>query len=260
MSRCPITPKITKSIANQHPTSGSAPGAALFFSTYEFSKKTLQNIGGERTPEAAIHMTAASFGEVVACLIRVPTEIVKQRMQTGMYSSFNEALLKTYQAQGVMGFYQGFGTTLMREIPFAFVQFPIYEALKKTIRKFKESNGSSLYSIESAFCGSFSGAIAAAVTTPLDVIKTRLMLGSDAHGIPYNGFLDTYSRLRIEGLEKARSTPSASTLGRLLGSYNIFFSGVGPRVMWISIGGFVFFGAYEQSVNVIQSASGTVSL
>lgn len=34
-----------------------------------------------------------------------------------------------------------------------------------------------MHSYESAICGSFSGAIAAAVTTPLDVMKTRLMLG-----------------------------------------------------------------------------------
>lgn len=34
-----------------------------------------------------------------------------------------------------------------------------------------------VHSYESAICGSFSGAIAAAVTTPLDVMKTRLMLG-----------------------------------------------------------------------------------
>lgn len=28
--------------------------------------------------------------------------------------------------------------------------------------------------------------------------------------------------------------------------FRVFFAGVQPRVMWISIGGFVFFGAYEQ--------------
>jgi solute carrier family 25 S-adenosylmethionine transporter 26 len=31
---------------------------------------------------------------------------------------------------------------------------------------------------EAAACGSFAGAIAAALTTPLDVMKTRLMLGT----------------------------------------------------------------------------------
>jgi solute carrier family 25 (mitochondrial S-adenosylmethionine transporter), member 26 len=31
---------------------------------------------------------------------------------------------------------------------------------------------------EAAICGSISGAIAAALTTPLDLIKTRMMLGA----------------------------------------------------------------------------------
>ena len=34
--------------------------------------------------------------------------------------------------------------------------------------------------------------------------------------------------------------------------WRIFFSGIQPRVMWIGIGGFVFFGAYEQSINLIN--------
>ena len=29
--------------------------------------------------------------------------------------------------------------------------------------------------------------------------------------------------------------------------WRVFFSGIGARVMWISIGGFVYFGAYEQA-------------
>ena len=82
---------------------------------------------------------------------------------------------------------------------------------------------------ESAACGSISGAIAAAATTPLDVVKTRLMLGTDAYGKKYSGMLSTFQRvLAEEGL-------------------SALFSGVAPRVMWIGIGGFVFFGAYEKS-------------
>lgn len=48
---------------------GSAPGAALFFSTYEMSKQILNNrnssSSGYHVPQPAIHMIAASIGETV---------------------------------------------------------------------------------------------------------------------------------------------------------------------------------------------------
>ena len=54
---------------------GSAPNAALFFAAYETSKGVL------RRDSPFNHMIAASIGEISACLIRVPVEIVKQRRQ-----------------------------------------------------------------------------------------------------------------------------------------------------------------------------------
>lgn len=131
-----------------------------------------------------------------------------------------------------MGLFNGFGITVMREIPFSAIQFPIYEGLKVAWGK---QRGHEVDSYQAAACGSFAGGVAAAITTPLDVIKTRLMLGADAKGVPYQGSLDVAARvLRDEGMP-------------------VFFSGVQPRVMWISIGGFVFFGAYEASKRLFLS-------
>jgi solute carrier family 25 S-adenosylmethionine transporter 26 len=106
---------------------GSAPGAALFFSTYETSKQLLQG----SLPDPVVHMTAASCGEVAACLVRVPTEVVKQRMQAGLGGSAIRTIKTIIASEGgVSGLYRGFGITIMREIPFAFIQFPIYEYAK----------------------------------------------------------------------------------------------------------------------------------
>jgi solute carrier family 25 S-adenosylmethionine transporter 26 len=60
---------------------GSAPGAAFFFAVYEMIKA---NLSSSNAPPALVHMLAASFGETVACSVRVPTEVIKQRMQTSM--------------------------------------------------------------------------------------------------------------------------------------------------------------------------------
>ena len=56
--------------------------------------------------------------------------------------------------------------------------------------------------------------------------------------------VDTVQRIVSEAREVAPG---------LRGQVKVFFAGVEPRVMWISIGGFIFFGAYEQSIRLFQS-------
>lgn len=62
------------------------------------------------------------------------------------------------------------------------------------------------------------------------------------------------SRLAAEArekfaLENSGTNATQPSLGRSY--FRVFFAGVQPRVMWISIGGFVFFGAYEQALKVV---------
>ena len=55
-----------------------------------------------------------------ACLIRVPTEVVKTRMQTSTYGSLAGSSLAAAKLvlsqEGLRGFYRCFGTTVMREV------------------------------------------------------------------------------------------------------------------------------------------------
>ena len=130
---------------------GSAPGAALFFSTYETVKSELT----ERFDPAyhpACYMASSAFGEVAACWIRVPTENIKQKMQAGLYNNTTECLRAISRSgRGGSGFYKGYAATVSREIPFSFIQFPIYETLKK---QWSEWQDSEVTPIQSAVCGS----------------------------------------------------------------------------------------------------------
>ncbi|KAI8873211.1 mitochondrial carrier [Ramicandelaber brevisporus] len=211
---------------------GSAPGAALFFVGYEKTKAALVRQFGtskDGLPSPFIHMAAASLGEIAACIARVPTEVVKQRMQAGQHSSIADAIRNIAKSDAglVRGLYRGYLTTVAREIPFTCIQFSLYEALRasyaKRLGRERLDDG-----LRSAMCGFVSGGVAAGLTTPLDVVKTRVMLSRSG------SMWDTAKEIvREEG-------PRALTKGFV------------PRVIWISIGGFIFLGAYEQSKIILS--------
>ena len=245
---------------------GSAPGAAFFFCTYETTKSALASSpwswgGSSRSsldgvPLAAHpfdHMLAASLGEIAACAVRVPTEVVKQRAQAGRHggSSLSSllAILSQRSSVGVVGvwreLYRGWGITVLREVPFTVIQFPLWEALKAWGRDRRERTGLGLFgdvravgdaagaqsevsAAESALYGSLSGGVAAAVTTPLDVLKTRVMLAAQRESV-------------------------MSVMREILRNHGVrpFFAGIGPRVMWISAGGAIFLGSYQWAVNTL---------
>ncbi|KAF8625957.1 hypothetical protein AX17_006682 [Amanita inopinata Kibby_2008] len=210
---------------------GSAPGAAVFFSTYDTLKQH-----SPLPPEWApiTHMTSASVGEVAACLVRVPTEVIKTRMQTSTYGSLGHSSLAAarlvYTTQGLRGFYQGFSITVMREIPFTSLQFPLYELLKAKLSK--RLGRKPLYAHEAAVCGSIAGGVAAALTTPLDVLKTRVML--DLRGTSKGAMPSLLERTRLIWVNEGAKA---------------LFAGVVPRTLWISAGGAVFLGVYEWAIH-----------
>ncbi|XP_072136631.1 mitochondrial S-adenosylmethionine carrier protein isoform X3 [Mobula birostris] len=130
---------------------GSFPNAALFFVTYECTKSVLGPLLS--TKEAPlIHMFAASLGEMVACIIRVPTEVVKQRSQACPTLGTQQVLIETIKQEGILGLYRGFESTVKREIPFAVVQFPLWEFLK-ALWSWKQNHA--VDSWQSAVCGAF---------------------------------------------------------------------------------------------------------
>ncbi|KAG8527503.1 uncharacterized protein KY384_007655 [Bacidia gigantensis] len=232
---------------------GSAPGAALFFVSYEGVKDGLRKLrngtngspldersikrdGGQAIArsEPVEHMIAASIGEIAACAVRVPTEVVKQRAQALQGHGSLEVLRKILEQRNQIGvagvrreMYRGWSITIMREVPFTIIQFPIWEALKGYRKKSKASD--TISAIESGLFGSIAGAIAAGLTTPLDVLKTRMMLAREKQSMVSM----VRQILRDDG-------PRA------------LISGLGPRIMWISAGGAVFLGSYQWAYNQLQ--------
>ncbi|PKI79327.1 hypothetical protein CRG98_000272 [Punica granatum] len=206
---------------------GVLPASALFVGVYEPTKQKLLRMLPENL-SAVAHLTAGAIGGIAASLIRVPTEVVKQRMQTGQFKSAPDAVRLILSKEGFKGFYAGYGSFLLRDLPFDAVQFCIYEQLRIGYRVAAQRD---LNDPENAIIGAFAGALTGAITTPLDVIKTRLMVQGSAN--QYRGVFDCVQTIvREEG-------PSA------------LLKGIGPRVLWIGIGGSIFFGVLESTKRIL---------
>ena len=165
---------------------GAVPGGALFFGVYEYSRSGLQSHISPQytwTLDAAAACTAAT----ASCVLRTPAIVVQQRMQVGQFSTLPAAVHGIIAEGGIAAFYSGLGVSIAREIPFAFIQFPVYEGLKRLwISSMERHNVDApkpeLSPLQGAVCGSVAGSAAAAVTTPFDLLKTRQMLGGAQHG------------------------------------------------------------------------------
>ena len=84
-------------------------------------------------------------------------------------------------------------------------------------------------------CAGGAAVITVTFIHPIDTVKTRLQVSG-------TGNARNYAELGLAG--------TCSTIAKEEG-WSALFSGLGPRVGWITIGGFVFFGAYEKAQEML---------
>lgn len=170
---------------------GSTASSAVYFGTCEFGKSILSK--WPQYPSVLIPPTAGAMGNIVSSAIMVPKELITQRMQAGAKGRSWEVLLRILEKDGVLGLYAGYSATLLRNLPAGVLSYSSFEYLKAAVlSRTKQAN---LEPFQSVCCGALAGAISASLTTPLDVVKTRLM--TQVHGDAVNKVAATmYSGVR----------------------------------------------------------------
>eukprot|EP01134_Creolimax_fragrantissima_P000193 CFRG0193T1 len=125
---------------------------------------------------------AAVAGDISSSVVKVPREIIVQRLQTGLYNSTAHAVKSIIAEEGFRGFFTGYWSTAIRDIPFMIILFSSYEQFKLWKVRFTTSNTRSVdhadaewSDLETVLWGGISGGLAGFSTTPFDVIKTRIM-------------------------------------------------------------------------------------
>jgi hypothetical protein len=213
------------------------PATITYLNTYEAAKGFLEKHTIPRHSEFSVYLCSGLCAEAVACVIFVPLDVIKERMQVQgaislarnsavskvakkeYYGSTLDAIQKISKQEGIYGFYKGYGASIISFGPFSAIYFAIYEGMKKEMVSY-EGLGSAkeLKFQDNLVCSSVAGAVSAWTTNPLDLAKLRLQLRRANKNSISNEALDsTFGQIRhIYKTEGIR----------------VFFKGAGTRVLF----------------------------
>ena len=191
---------------------GDGLSGAVKFASFEVGKKWLE----ARTDESkhGVVQFICAAGAMLACsFILVPGEVIKCRLQAGTIDSMLGGIVQIVKDEGIGGLYQGYFSTLVRDVPYTMLELGLYENIKSAIQRYnaKKKSSDALSQADELVAAAVTGGVTGFVTTPLDVIKTKLMLTEGGSLGVMGTLMDTYKAGGVDAL----------------------FVGVAARVSWI---------------------------
>ncbi|KAJ4338421.1 hypothetical protein N0V87_003964 [Didymella glomerata] len=248
------------------------PSSGAFFTTYERTKSAFTSLNQTSSqpngllPTPVIHAAASSLAELVSCAILTPAEVIKQNAQ--MVSSSDSSTNATIQTlrkfqSNPLALWRGYASLAGRNLPFTAMQFPMFERLKQRIKEYRDEKGLTRGTIVesgiiTAFSAGSAGAVAAVITTPVDVLKTRIMLSaaegesseassksgkSGANG--KNGLVDALGESVKKSRRGQKGTWQITQEIVKEQGYKGLWRGGALRAVWTFVGAGLYLGAYE---------------
>ncbi|KAF4122950.1 solute carrier family 25 (mitochondrial S-adenosylmethionine transporter), member 26 [Geosmithia morbida] len=217
------------------------PAAGLFFSTYENATATLSRT--LPAPKPIVHSAASAVAEMASCMVIAPAEVIKQnaqmvRKRDSGGGSRDSSSLRALRQLGGLGaprrLFTGYTALVARNLPFTALQFPMFEHIRARMWERRHRGGEASgpaglleTGVISGVSAGGAGAVAAFITTPSDVVKTRMMLSAgqdkNRHGA-WSVTKRVYTRDGVRGLFRGALLRSGWTLlgsGLYLGTYNV---------------------------------------
>ena len=232
---------------------------------------TLAGSSSPLIPQPLLHGAAAATAELVSCFILTPAEVLKQNAQMiknpneGLTSKSSTLFRPSVTMQALRHFkhpsqlWRGYSALVARNLPFTAMQFPMFEHLKASIMNRRKKQGIYRGSLTetaliTAVSAGSAGSLAAIITTPIDVVKTRIML-SAAGDIVEDQAKKEVEEVRQQGqsiqnlaskkgITKKRSLTVAREVMAENGIKGLFRGGT-LRVLWTALGSGLYLSVYE---------------
>mmetsp|Transcript_22810 Transcript_22810/g.31589 ORF Transcript_22810/g.31589 Transcript_22810/m.31589 type:complete len:341 (-) Transcript_22810:281-1303(-) len=185
---------------------GCIPAHAAYFSVVELCK---ESFGVNRPGHHPL--AAAATGAIASVFhdgIMTPLDVVKQRLQLGYYRGIRDCARTVYRTEGAQAFFVSLPITLAMNIPYGCIMVATNESLKRVLRPGGD------YDLGTHMAaGTGAGAAASLVTTPLDVVKTRLQVQRATAGAAAADFGHGRPAGRGVGQTRPTATVTAAQLG-----------------------------------------------
>lgn len=223
---------------------GAQPVFGLYFGAYEAAKRQL----AELLPQtyawnpSLVFVAAGFLAECCAVLLWNPWEVVRQRMQLSASSLALETANDVVKESGVRGLYAGVGGYLVLWGTYSPLMFVMYEQGVSTFYGSGEGGAPAPRpSLGGSFLiGSLSGFVASTLTSPLDVVKTRMQTQTPTsitrYDNVYEGLMEIYSSEGPRALFRgtmARSLNNGLAAGIMFGSYSVLSSFAARHLGWL---------------------------
>lgn len=183
------------------------PYASIQYASHEQYKRLI-NIYVKDEPHRHGHLAdpfwrfvAGSLAGMTSVAITYPLDMVRARMAVtykDKYRSLLEVFIKIVREEKVFTLYRGFMPTIIGIIPYAGVNWLVYETLKYRVTVFY---GRDPKPYERLICGALAGLCGQTLSYPLDIIRRRMQTaGVTGHSHDYTGIYRTYREvLKHEG-------------------------------------------------------------
>ncbi len=180
------------------------PYCVVMYGSYQPVKRAVEEKLRQAGCEAGAwgQVLGGSLAETLGLIVFIPGELVRMRMMNdpahmlkrnlvaqfctlntlaltfenlrqGLYRNFVTAVPRIVREEGVKNLFRGFGTTLLRDVPYTALTFVIFENLRAELGRRKTEGPVSLS--ESMLIGIATAIVCSTVTIPIDVVKSNVM-------------------------------------------------------------------------------------
>lgn len=220
----------------------NVPAGAVFFGVKDAVKSAIKNSdNGSISTMPRWMSTSVAVGAALIpyWLIRNPSEVIKVRKQANIdgYENISaiDAVKETMkrsdpddsEGNDISELYTGYWENVLYSLPADIIKFVAYDSITKGRKD--------LSALEGARAGAIATSLSQLATTPLDVVRNRLMTGKNAEGANLS-----------EEEKKKGYIDSLIALGREEGLSGLF-AGATPRASKAILSGAVQFATYEET-------------